>query len=315
MGNDFFYSDGQGYPWYRQVSNENGEQQKQLSPQETLWELQHLKREFDWKAANYRRMSTAVGSALELFEEAKKLKEDADQRKKEEAEKTAQGQAAGKIKSAYEAVGAQKSQDEFYFLPDGSGSMGGRPITEALKAIGVVQSTAVSANAAPVKAIMWGDGQIKPLDLDLTDPKVIKQLEQGLGCGTDLTVLLETMNNIATSSQTPKHFIVVSDGDLYDPKQSKTAAGQLLGKNSNVSIDFVILTDKGRWGPRTSKTQMQELSDSLQQVFPAQVRTVSVDLDSGNALDAFAGIVQYQLKSSAADVAASKKKQATPAPK
>ena len=293
--------------WYskdgpQEFCSENDDKAVNLSPEETRRELRELRYEFDMKATHYRRMATAMGSALALIEEAEKLKAEAAQRQKQDALQ----QSAGKIKAAFDASGASKTQDEFYFFVDGSGSMNGWPLTEALKAI------AAATNAGPVKAMMWAEHTIKPFD-NLNDPKFFKEAAQGFGCGTDPRVLVRTMDTIASSSKTPKHFVIVSDGDVYDQKQSKTSLGQILGKNSNASIDFVILRiDNGR---DMGKTDLDKLSDSLKQVFPAQITTTSVDLSAGNVLDAFTAIVQRQLQSSAADASIAKKKQSAPAPK
>ncbi len=260
-----------------QNDDHNGQGQRgKPSSDQTIYALRNLKHEFDAKAADYTRMSTAIGDAIALLNEADKLKAEITELKKAEGRR----QSADDLAALLAKFG---KKDELWFFGDGSGSMpcmGSKGKSAMDYTLGGMEDTAKAAKKAGfngVKTFLWGDS-VSPLELHLDQGSASESAyKNGIGCGTDL----KPVANMLASAPAKKkpHYIILSDGDVFDPKEAAPAFGQALGKNPNATIDFIIFSDERQ----RYETNMEKLASELAKIFPAQVRIAKVDVNNENA--------------------------------
>lgn len=169
---------------------------------------------------------------------------------------------------------AKIAKTRFVFLVDGSGSMNGRLLSEAVD--GLVQTSAkLTAQGAKVEAVLFGDKQ--PVGFDLQDPAVCARAKGGLNCGTDMVFSVEALAATLKKNQRT-HIIVLGDGDLFDVAKVKPVLETILRDFPKTTLDAVQLSARaGRTaasyaavefaratGLAQQQTQMQRLVDGLQ---------------------------------------------------
>ena len=266
--------DRQGGYAYGQDNNGQSQREKPSSDH-TRYALSNLKREFDGKAADYTRMSTAIGDAIQLLDEADKMKAEIAQLKTAEARRQSADDLAGLLAKFGKA-------DEVWIFGDGSGSMSAlrgkykSAMEEALDGMEDVAKAAAKSGYKGAKTYVWGDQ--KPLQINFDQvPSPASAFRNGLGCGTDLEPVAKMLSSAPTNKK--PHYVILSDGDVFDPKNAAPAFGQALGKNPDATIDFVIFTTAARGN---YDTEMEKLARDMAKVFPSQVRVVKADISQEN---------------------------------
>jgi hypothetical protein len=259
-------------------------------PHETLEDMRALKKEFDTKAADYRRMSETLGAAIGLIEEGRATKAEAEELKHQIAATKAQAAAALRMKGVFETAGTAKAE-EFQVFIDGSASMYGTGIVSALLGAGALQTAAKTANAPAVGVAFYGNDALVVPAADLSDYDSVKKFEHGTNCGQNLLPVVAAVEKSVEGSKQRRHILIVSDGDVPDTEANRTAFGRLLGKNENVTVDFLQLSPQP-----LRPSDMTRLSDSLQKIFPAQVRFSHADpADLNGVLEAVARVQKNYL--------------------
>lgn len=247
----------------------NGEQP---DAQRTIHSLRQLKQQFNNTAQDYERMAHAVGDALTLLEAAEREK----QKSQQLASQLAAEQRAALLGGMMMAAG---KKSEFVVLADGSGSMNGPPIAAALDAVDVVRKGGTLSRAKPAAFAMFGDSKPYWIDGDITQPSLRSKLLQTLNTGSDLAPSVPDMEKIAavnTLARKKTHFLLISDGDVFDPKKAQDELEALLKSNKKVTVDFLIMSPPG--------TSMERMANQIIANFPDRVRqhrtTLSQQLSS-----------------------------------
>lgn len=234
---------------------------KKPDPRETIYRLINLQQDFNRTASDYQRMAAAVGDALTLLEDAQKQKDEAVLQKLQAQLENRAAQATGVL------AGSDK-KGEFIMLVDGSGSMNGAYIFAAMDAATVVQKATGGAS----KLALFGDRKPVWITQNISDPVVRHKLNQTLNSGTDLAPSVSEVERDAalnTLAKKSTHFIVVSDGDVFDAEKSKDALRQMLLSNKKATVDFVIMARPG--------TSMERMAQDIEGQFPGRVRKHIVD--------------------------------------
>lgn len=235
----------------------NGEQP---DPQRTIQRLRQLRQQFNNSARDYEQMAETVGAALTLLEAAEREKQAAQ---KVAAQLAAEQQAA--LLAGMMMAAGKKS--EFVVLADGSGSMNGPYMAAALDAVDVVRKGAARANVAPAAFGLFGDRNPAWVDGDVTQQALRSKLLQTLNTGSELAPAVADMEKIAavnTLAKKSTHFLIISDGDIFDAKPAQDRLELLLTSNKKVTIDFAIMARPG--------SQMEKMADSIIAKFPGRVR-------------------------------------------
>lgn len=272
-------------------------------PRETIHRLRQLKQQFNNSAQDYQRMANAVGDALTLLETAENDKVKAQQ----VAEELATHQRAALLAGMLMAAG---KKGEFVFLSDASGSMAGTPMTAALDAVSAARKAGGMAKLKPAAFGLFGGEKSYWVAGDIT-PELRARLARSLDYASDFAPAVPDMQKIAADNRQSRkntHFMVISDGDIFDLKAAKTAIELLLAGNSRVTIDFLIMGPKG--------TQMDRMADSIIENFPGRVRKHKPDAPYSSTL------LSAQLQAKVVDAmaerlredAAPRKKPAAPKP-
>lgn len=238
-------------------SGTNGEQP---DPQRTIHRLRQMKQQFNNSARDYEQMAEAVGAALTLLEAAEKEKLAAQK----VAAQLATEQQAALLAGMMMATGKKA---EFVVLADGSGSMNGPYMAAALDAVDVVRKGATRANAAPAVFGVFGDRNPVWVDGDISQSVLRSRLLQTLNTGSDLAPAVPDMEKIAavnTLAKKSTHFLLISDGDIFDAKEAQTKLEAMLTVNKKVTLDFAIMARPG--------SQMERMADSIIANFPGRVR-------------------------------------------
>src|ERR1700722_568407 len=106
-----FFS-GEAPAMTKDMRNEHhGSKDAPQQPREPLEDMRALKKDFDAKAADYRRMSETLGAAIGLIEEGRQAKAEADELKQQIAATKAQTAAAAQMKTLFEAAGSAKTEE------------------------------------------------------------------------------------------------------------------------------------------------------------------------------------------------------------
>ena len=138
------------------------------------------------------------------------------------------------------------SQKGALLLIDGSGSMGmmdPNPIEQALRA---AQQKRIGG------AVLWGARQ--PVIIDVKNEKHIASALRGLHAGTELAPTLD----IAARLVGPQHFIIVSDGDVFDGDRGRAQLETLFRRNPQAKLDVVIVgAAAGRLAPTPMETMIR----------------------------------------------------------
>lgn len=154
----------------------------------------------------------------------------------------------------------------FTFLVDGSGSMGSMgnmrcgsiPLLEL--AMGSIENFSCTTGAK-VASALWGSSQV----VTVTAENAEKLKKESLLSGSDFAPAMDYM---ATAAE--KHFVVISDGDIFDADQSLAKASAFLKTNPKASLDFIVMRYQ------REETWMEKFALQLQQEFPAQVQLTLV---------------------------------------
>src|SRR5690606_26750596 len=85
---------------------------------------------------------------------------------------------------------AKIGKTRFVFLVDGSGSMSGRPINNAIDALEGIAGKLV-AQGAKVETILFGDKT--PVAIDIQDAELRERAKKGLNCGTDMVYAVDSV--------------------------------------------------------------------------------------------------------------------------
>ena len=264
------YSSGWGYTDAQGQNNYGQSEREKPTTGRTIDSLSNLRREFQSKAADYTRMAAAVGDAIELLKDAENAKTELAELKKLESRRNYADDLAT-------LIGKFGKKDELWFFGDGSGSMpalrgkNGSAMDEALNGMAAATKAAQKSGYKGVKSFLWGDEQPIALDFDKT-PSSIEIFRNGTGCGTNLAPVAKMLSAAETNKK--PHYVILSDGDVFDRKEAVTALGQALGKNPNATIDFIVMRPNGRIGG----TEMEALANDIAKIFPSQVRLATVDL-------------------------------------
>ena len=301
MNNDHYRAHNNNYGLSSgQPSGANGEQP---DPQRTIVRLRMLKQQFNNSAHDYQQMADAVGAALTLLEAA-------------ENEKIVSRNVAGRLAIEQQAAllagmmmaGGKKS--EIVVLADGSGSMNGSYMAAALDAVDVVRKGTVRANATPAAFGVFGDKSPVWIDGDITQPALRGKLLQTLNTGSDLAPAVPDMEKIAavnTLAKKATHFLLISDGDIFDPKQAQPKLEAMLAANKKVTIDFAIMARPG--------SQMERMADDIIAKFPNRVRKQQVAPSAETQLSpALQANVLSAMAERLREAAAPRKKPAAPKP-
>jgi hypothetical protein len=165
---------------------------------------------------------------------------------------------------------ARISDRNFIFLIDGSGSMTGGPLENALDASAkIIGKLEEKAGARPA-ASTWLFGDRTPVAVDMTDEDSMQRARRGLNCGTDLAPSLDMLVGTLDPNKAV-HLVVVSDGDLFDCEKSREVMVKLLAKNPKSTVDLVIIKhDSGGYGDfrgygdqSIRKTPMENLVEAV----------------------------------------------------
>lgn len=272
-------------------------------PRETIHRLRQLKQQFNNSAQDYQRMANAVGDALTLLEAAENDKVKAQR----VAAELATHQRAALLAGMMLAAG---KKGEFVFLSDASGSMAGAPMAAALDAVDAARKAGEMAKIKPAAFGLFGDAKSHWVADDIT-PELRNKLVQSLNTGSDFAPAVPEMQEMAAANRRSRkntHFMVISDGDIFDPKAATKAIELLLAGNSRVTIDFIVM------GPKD--TQMDRMADSIIESFPGRVRKHKAD--TRQLSDVLSAAVQANVVNAMAERlredAAPRKKPAAPKP-
>ncbi len=282
-----------------QPSGANGEQP---DPQRTILRLRMLKQQFNNSAHDYQQMADAVGAALTLLEAA-------------ENEKIVSRNVAGRLAVEQQAallagmMMAAGKKSEIVVLADGSGSMNGSYMAAALDAVDVVRKGTVRANATPAAFGLFGDSKPAWIDGDITQPALRGTLLQTLNSGSDLAPAVPDMEKIAavnTLAKKSTHFLLISDGDIFDTKNAQPKLEALLTANKKVTIDFAIMARPG--------SQMEKMTDNIIAKFPNRVRKQQQNPSGETLSPALQANVLSAMAERLREDAAPRKKPAAPKP-
>lgn len=215
------------------------------SSSNTVDQIRRLRDEFTSKARNAEVEACNFGDlCLKAKDEANRYKQQAEilntALKMVEADTQKQNIEILKAdaKAALDSLSnAKLTKRSFTFLIDGSGSMSGSPIKQALSAVGDIQQK-LEEKGASVSVFMYGDQN--PVSVDLKDGAARKKAEQGLNYGG--TSLAPALNALSTTTSSGHHnVIVISDGDLDDTEASKLALEKLLMDHPKMTLDAVVI--------------------------------------------------------------------------
>lgn len=184
----------------------------------------------------------------------------------------------------------------FHFLIDGSGSMTGKPIKAVLDSV----KNFVETTDANVSSAFWG-GQfsLRPLPVyQMTD----KFDANGLLSGSSYFVpAVDYMQMKASTTKGSQHFVVLSDGDIHDPKEALPKARAFLSSSPKSSVDFVVICDFtviNTQGAQHERFEMGRFAEKLRQEFPNQVSACVVGPNQpiGSALSLIAADCSHKKK-------------------
>ena len=232
---------------------------KNPEPREVIARLKSLRAHFNASAEDYRRMESTLGDALALLEDAEAKKSEA----RLDKGRVALDQRAGLLAGLQ--IGTQ-GKARFVVVADGSGSMHGSPITAALDTAELVQKAGTYAKAPSGGLLLWGDPSPVAITGDLGDASVRRPVLQGLNLGTDLAPTAAEMRKIAAFNTVEKkatHFLVFSDGDIFDREKAGEQLAGMLQANKTATVDFFILARVG--------TRMEGMVKEFELAFPGRV--------------------------------------------
>lgn len=235
---------------------------RNVDPQEVLRELKGLEAKFNHQAQDYQRMAKTASDAIALIEKTEQQK----RALAEEASLAKAKQAAAQLQGTLQ--GAKKSS--FAVFIDGSGSMNGTPIMAAL------DGAALLADAKPAVAL-WGEKQPTWITDKAQDPSFRVKVKQGLNLAVDLAPSVTEMHKLAavnTLDRKKTHFILMSDGDLFDRQDARAAFDTLLSKNPKATVDVIIMGFDG--------TSMGSFVKELAAAWPDRVKQHVVGMRGGS---------------------------------
>jgi len=140
---------------------------------------------------------------------------------------------------------------DIVIMIDGSGSMRGAKMDNAMKAAIILYEAAKQAKLNPY-VLMWGNNPAmllaKPGDNDIEIGRKIAASQNGYDWGTDLAPALVMMTKtIAERKSDPEslvgcsHFFIISDGDINDLEESRQKVKALIEFSTHVTLDVAII--------------------------------------------------------------------------
>ncbi len=209
---------------------------------------------------------------------------------------------------------AKIGKTRFVFLVDGSGSMNGRPINNAIDALGGIAGK-LAAQGAKVETILFGDKT--PFPIDIQDTDIRERAKKGLNCGTDMVYAVDSVVGSLKKTETT-HVIVVSDGDLFDGDKVKESLEKAFVAFPKATLDVVQLSDRNDYRAQApasynsgyahhfkqagvSQTAMAKMIETLQG--PAvRIRPQLSDVVAESASEAIGSMLAMRLSEKAANV-------------
>lgn len=187
-----------------------------------------------------------------------------------------------RLKDKFQAAKQKKqAAKRLQVLIDGSGSMQFSQVLPQSPLKLAIEATQKLAQKSAVDAAFWGADRLFPLELSADTATLTGR------AGNWASNIMPALDHIeAAAARGARHFILVSDGDLFDNKKVLDKTRATLRANPDMTIDFLIMP----YMRPHALTQVEMLAKILCYDFESQVRykVVTEEKDVAPTLGKFA---------------------------